>query len=129
MLWRFVTFLNFFFVWHFVMFLGFFFCLVKFSKPKFIVLGTIFFSWLFILFLNARLNIWSFFLYIILMIRSARPMIGNCLIVFLRGRGETESTWIGDSYSKSSWKTGLVISSLLFVKKYQLKRRVSSNNK
>ncbi|KAF4390282.1 hypothetical protein F8388_019937 [Cannabis sativa] len=34
-------------------------------------------------------NIWSFFLYIIWMIRSARTMIGNCLIVFLRGRGET----------------------------------------
>ena len=41
------------------MFLGFFFCLVKFSKPKFIVLGTIFFSWLFILFLNALLKVVS----------------------------------------------------------------------
>ncbi|KAK2980353.1 hypothetical protein RJ640_029100 [Escallonia rubra] len=28
-------------------------------------------------------NIWSFFLYIIWMIRSARTMIGNCLIAFL----------------------------------------------
>ncbi|KAF1883678.1 hypothetical protein Lal_00012595 [Lupinus albus] len=35
-------------------------------------------------------NIWSFFLYIIWiwMIRSARTMIGNWLIVFLRGRVE-----------------------------------------
>ena len=37
-------------LWHFVVFLGFFFCLVKFGKPKFIVLGTIFFNWHFILF-------------------------------------------------------------------------------
>ena len=36
---------------HFFVFLGFFFSLVKFGKPKFIVLGTIFFNWLFVFYL------------------------------------------------------------------------------
>ncbi|KAF1854527.1 hypothetical protein Lal_00043420 [Lupinus albus] len=75
-------------------------------------------------------NIWSFFLYIIWiwMIRSARTMIGNCLIVFLRGRGETNQLEFGTAIRNLSERLDYYLM-FAFREKYQLKWRVSSNKK